>query len=363
VRATAAWASILLGLACGDDGGAASSMGTESASSSSGPPSSSSAVDTTASTGHAESSSGAVSLDDTSSTAAGSGTDEAGGSSTGDAPLPACPTYGEGVQAGTLQAPIINEASGLVFSRTQPGVLWVHNDSGDSARVFAIDLAGALLGEFTLEGAGANDWEDMAIGPAPEGDGDVLYLGDIGDNAEQRASVRIFRVAEPEVPAQPAIVSVPGVVELEVAYPDEPHNAETLLVDPVLGDLYIVTKEPPDTSLVFRIDPTGGPGTLQAQLVGELGFGTPALPGSAATTAGDVSSDGSLVAIRSYNSAYAWRRPAGGTLVEAFDTEPCELPLSPRNQGETFAFDPTADTYVTVSEGAGSPLWQFTRTR
>ena len=39
------------------------------------------------------------------------------------------------------------EGSGLAASRRPPGVFWTHNDPGDSARLFAIDRQGRVLGD------------------------------------------------------------------------------------------------------------------------------------------------------------------------------------------------------------------------
>ena len=49
-----------------------------------------------------------------------------------------CPSFQTGRQIGTVQLAAIDEASGLVASRKNPGVLWAHNDSGDSARTLAM---------------------------------------------------------------------------------------------------------------------------------------------------------------------------------------------------------------------------------
>jgi hypothetical protein len=57
------------------------------------------------------------------------------------------------------------EASGIVASRQNPGVLWVHNDSGAPPRVFAINARGDLLGICNVGGAKIRDWEDIAVGP------------------------------------------------------------------------------------------------------------------------------------------------------------------------------------------------------
>src|SRR5262249_7387635 len=110
-----------------------------------------------------------------------------------------CPTYGPAVEAGTVDSDAIFEASGLVASRAHSGVWWVHNDSGDSARVFAISSEGALLGTFQLAGASAQDWEDIALGPGPKSGVDYLYLGDIGDNGEARENIVVWRLEEPAV--------------------------------------------------------------------------------------------------------------------------------------------------------------------
>ncbi len=40
---------------------------------------------------------------------------------------------------GTVAYEPIDELSGIVKSRTYPDVYWVHNDSGDEARIFAVD--------------------------------------------------------------------------------------------------------------------------------------------------------------------------------------------------------------------------------
>jgi hypothetical protein len=58
--------------------------------------------------------------------------------------------FGPGRLAGVVQNDQIREASGIVASRQNPGVLWVHNDSGDSARVFAINEKGEFLARASL---------------------------------------------------------------------------------------------------------------------------------------------------------------------------------------------------------------------
>ena len=108
-----------------------------------------------------------------------------------------CPSFATGVVTGQVASRAIIEASGMVASRKNPGVLWVHNDSGDSARVFALSYHGDLLASYNLTGASAVDWEDMALGPGPDPGKEYLYLADIGDNRRKRSFVTIYRIPEP----------------------------------------------------------------------------------------------------------------------------------------------------------------------
>src|SRR5687767_5426116 len=76
----------------------------------------------------------------------------------------------------------IDESSGLIASRRNPDLYWTHNDSGDLPLIFAFDRTGRSRGVWSVSGAYAYDWEDIAYGPGPEPDRHYLYIGDIGDN-------------------------------------------------------------------------------------------------------------------------------------------------------------------------------------
>ena len=95
---------------------------------------------------------------------------------------------------GLLQSPLLTEASGIAASRPYPGVLWTHNDSGDPARVFALNAHGEHLGIYTIAGASNRDWEDIATGPGPEPGRSYLYIGEIGDNSAVYVTKYIYRL-------------------------------------------------------------------------------------------------------------------------------------------------------------------------
>lgn len=123
---------------------------------------------------------------------------------------------------GQLATAEMGETSGLAVSAENSGTLWANNDSGDIARVFAISPAGALLGIYPLTGATAVDWEDLAIGPGPEPRTPYLYAGDIGDNAEARPNIVVYRVAEPKVVGDAGTYPLDGCGRAHAAIPRRP---------------------------------------------------------------------------------------------------------------------------------------------
>ena len=62
-------------------------------------------------------------------------------------PLPT-PRLGGDWATHHVASPEIREASGLALANGTPPRLWTHNDSGDRARLFLIELDGALVAGF-----------------------------------------------------------------------------------------------------------------------------------------------------------------------------------------------------------------------
>ena len=303
-------------------------------------------------------------IDDTTDTAIDDTTDTTVDDTTVDTTppsFPACPRYAAAARAGLVTNPEIVEASGLAASRRNANLLWVHNDKGDTNRVFAISSVGATVATYLLDGAEANDWEDIAVGPGPIGGTTYVYVGDIGDNSANRNTIEIYRFEEPEVVASTAEVTLSGVDRLEFRYPGgQGENAETLLVDPTNGDLYVVSKSDTGEARVYQARPPFVPlRRTTMTLVTTLQFGTAPLIGDPSATGGDISPSGDLIAIRNYDTAYAWRRPVGTTVEEALATEPCALPVRAESQGEAFGFFSDGTGYFTLSEGTNEQLSRY----
>ena len=85
--------------------------------------------------------------------------------------------------------PELREASGIAASRSVPGRLWTHNDSG-VPEIFALDAHGAATGRLRVSGVRVEEWEAIAAGPCPAGS--CLFIADIGDNDASRKRVTIL---------------------------------------------------------------------------------------------------------------------------------------------------------------------------
>jgi len=265
------------------------------------------------------------------------------------------PQFLPGKQVGTVQTSRIKEASGIGASRMDPGVLWVHNDSEDSPRVYALNAEGRLLGIYRLKGARCRDWEDIAIGPGPDPQRSYLYIGDIGDNQAKYPSITICRVPEPTVDPNRMLAEteIGPVDAIELAYPDGPKDAETLLVDPLNGDIYVIAKREFFCRVYRAPSPQSATKRTLMKLVATLPWGF--------AVGGDVSPDGQWVIVRGPFNASLWRRPRGEELWRAFATEAFRLELMPDPQGEGICFDRDGRGYFTIGEQVHPPIYYFAR--
>ncbi len=282
--------------------------------------------------------------------------DARGGDSDAPDASTACPTcadYTTPSSAGRLSVAALIEASGLGESRAHPGVFYAQNDSGDTARFFALTLSGAGIGEFPVTGATAIDWEDLAVGPC--GASTCVFLADTGDNAMARASYAIYRVPEPDVDVgRPAGTRAVSSEAMTFVYPDGSHNCETLLVHPTTGALYVVTKVSSGPSVVYRAPAGFEPGARVTLVrVGSLTFPP---GGSNLATGGDIDPCGQRVLVRTYDRLWEYRVDPGAGFESFVSLVPRSVPVAGEIQGEAVAYRASGLGYVTLSEGAGAAM-------
>src|SRR5437762_7528162 len=140
------------------------------------------------------------------------------------------PTFVGPTTNGVVSISGLTEASGLAASRGNDNVLWTQNDSGNSPVIYAIDTQGRFLGTYGIPGN--TDNEDIAMGPGPVANVSYIYVGDMGDNNNNRANIKIYQIPEPAVYARdytnPVTAGlIKGSRTITLTYPDGlGHNAE-----------------------------------------------------------------------------------------------------------------------------------------
>lgn len=242
----------------------------------------------------------------------------------------------------------VPEASGVAASRSTPGQLWLHNDSGQPV-LFAVAADGTLRGRVRVYGAGVNDWEDIDVGPCPQKS--CVYIGDIGDNNAKRRNVVIYRVPEPDAKAG---TSAPSE-SMRLTYPEGPRDAEAFFVLPN-GNLFIVTKGEGGPAVLFRV-----PGAFRnattvqlehvATIVDSEGSRRVAVARPNRITGAGASRDGRWVVLRSLHAVtfYAAEEFTAGNIREVlrFDVSAVR-----ERQGEGVAFGEDGVVWL-ASEGGG----------
>ena len=275
------------------------------------------------------------------------------------------PNYDKPEVTGKIESAEIRESSGLAASKCQPGVFWTHNDSGDEALIFAVDKKGEKLGTWRVTGAKAIDWEDIAEMKTARGEC-LLYIGDIGNNTRVRDEFTVYRLREPDVSPENKSSSRKNALPTEAAeairfsYPDMRHDAETLMVHPSSGDIYILSKRLSGASAVYKLR-SDFDLTKTNQLEKLTDFSVPSIP-NGFLTGGDIAPDGRRVIVCDYFTAYELVLPAEAkNFDEIWKQTPQTVELGPREQGESIAYAADGKSILAGSENKKSPLIEVKR--
>ena len=222
------------------------------------------------------------------------------------------------------------EISGLATSIRHPGVLYLHNDSGDGPYVYAVDSSTcATVATLTIRGVDPRDAEAIATGRDEQGRA-VIWFADIGDNLDSWPFVRVYEIREPKRLASNTV----DAREYRFTYGDRPHNAEALLANPAKPQLWIVTKQLAHGSL-YRL-----PVPLR---VGAVNTARKIRQESGLVTDGSVSPDGLRYALRDYDEVeiYAGLPPGRKTAT---------IPLPFQLQGEAMTWAADGRSLLIASE-------------
>jgi hypothetical protein len=251
------------------------------------------------------------------------------------------------------------EASGVVASLINEDVLWLHNDSGDEAVIYAVATDGTALGALRLTDVNAIDIEDMAAATCPDLSGPCLYLADTGDNDRERDNVIVYAVPEPTVTVA-APLSSAATADRVWRFPlvlPEPINIEAMVVTPDLTGIVLFEKVEGEARVLRVKAPwqEGGDNVVEV-------IGTATVPGAgkgARITGADLHPSGQRLALRSYLGVYEFNLGGGAALSDlaSLELEAVTEAEYGEPQGEAIAYLHDGTTIVTVSESVdGSPV-------
>ncbi len=263
----------------------------------------------------------------------------------------------------TIDAPLINESSGLARSQRRDDVLWTLNDSGGATELYAITTEGQHVATLAINGVPANlDWEDLAS-YTHEGL-PYLLIGDMGDNGAFRPFITFYRVQEPVLAGSAGIEALSAAPDgvFNVLYPNGSRDNESLAVDGRENTAYVLSKRDAAPTLYsFSL-------ALPVSLAVMSNLGAINIPRAPAdftgnpdsfnwTTAMDFDDGQSRAYVGTLTSGYFWNRAASETWAQAFAREPTgfDLPDYPQIEAGTFLRGQREAVYIT-SEQLPAPL-------
>ena len=261
-----------------------------------------------------------------------------------------CTAYGSEIALGQVMEESLNEISGVAVSRRNPGVVWVHEDSGAEPLIHGLNRDGTVAGVLRLEGVENIDWEDIAVGVCDplEPERSCVVVGDIGTLGTARAVFSLLRFEEPLLDGTGGEqVIAPEVYP--VVYPVA-EDSESLALT-AEGLPVVVTKREDATAGVFWL-PDWSAGVWEA--MGEVPTGAAGEDLTARATAADLWPDGSRLILRTY--FHIWQFDPADDLSAL--PPPLELDGAFELQGEAIAWDTEQGGFLQISEGVEPTLYR-----
>jgi len=250
--------------------------------------------------------------------------------------------FGLGKKLSEMKDDRIEEASGLAMSKVNAGYLWTHNDSFNDPDIFLVDKDLKIRLTCRLAGVSNRDWEDIAVGPGPEEGKSYIYLGEIGDNLAQYQVKVIYRFEEPVLTAGVKKLTITKFDTIAFQLPDGKKDVETLLLNPVSKDLYVVSKREEPVHVYELKYPYSVHDTLTAKDIATLPM--------TLTVAGDFSADGKEIVMKNYKNIFYWRNDSSRPVAEVLKDKPKILPYTEEPQGESITWDDDGSGFYTLSE-------------
>ena len=269
-----------------------------------------------------------------------------------------------------LSGRTVPESSGICASRINENIIWTLNDHTNHHSLYAINSIDGSVQQYPIAKGNNYDYEDIACGPGPIPDVAYIYAADIGDNAAKRGKryfsgrllinpIIIYRIREPNLSTLRGS-DLTRWEKLKLEYPDGPHNAEAMMIDPVSERIFIISK----SSGTIWMTPEqwgAGPARMTLTKVGSIKTMPDLLTGI------DISPDGREIVVKFYNSIHyfcmgsrQYDNPEDSwqDIVNVLaNVDGIKVPYIEEPQGEAVCFGQSFDDGIfTLSESQGMEL-------
>lgn len=227
----------------------------------------------------------------------------------------------------------LKEVSGITYL-PETKLLYTLEDSGNKNNIYALDLEGNLTKTISLSNATNVDWEDITTDKKGN-----IYIGDFGNNDNQRTDLCIYKVTKEELTKETA----ESEYKISFSYPEQtqfPPSKKELFYD-VEGFFefenyfYLFTKNRSKnfdgTAFIYKIK--NAPGVQKATKIGE--FKTCDNYNHCVLTSASISPDGKKVALLSHDKITLFENFKADLFHKGTQTE---LNLNDFSQKEAIVF-------------------------
>ncbi|MGM8361108.1 hypothetical protein ACSV4D_04230 [Flavobacterium sp. ARAG 55.4] len=227
----------------------------------------------------------------------------------------------------------LKEISGIVYTNSFQ-LSWVLEDSGNANEIYAVDHKGKLQRKLTITDAQNIDWEDIT-----KDQEENLYIGDFGNNANDRKDLGIYKIAKDSLNNSAALPSY----KTTFAYPEQtkfPPKKTALFYDvesffEYKNNFYLFTKNRSKdfdgTTLLYKVPNKAG--FYHAQLLGK--FKADGDYQNAAITSAAISPDGTKVVLLSHSQIWIFENFQSDNF---FEGNVKAIPLGHFSQKEAICF-------------------------
>lgn len=250
---------------------------------------------------------------------------------------------------------LMEEVSGIYYDARRDA-FWMLNDSGNTSSVFLINSKGKIIRELKID-AKNTDWEDITM----DAEGN-LYIGDFGNNANNRRDLNIIKVAKPFLESTTAV----PMEKIYFEFPEQkkfPPKKKERYYD-VEGffewndNFYIFTKSRVKNEIgrtfLYKVNnvqdykPAKKYGVFKARLISDF---TTCPEKGCWITGADISRDGKKMVLVNHRSAWIFTNFKGDNF---FSGDAKEYPFLHDSQKESITFKNNRTLYVADEDESGT---------